>query len=840
MSAKSAFVALQDRFVSSLAIAYCPSMDLVALITPDRDLLVHRTTSWQKLLHCKASAVGSEMVTLAWKPDGLHLAVGCDRGDVLIIEIESGGVVPRACSTFCHEHCVTAMHWVQITETMEQNGRCSERKRRCRNSSGAVGAARCARDVMSQSKVQFQRRAARFLAGSRATTSLDTLLVTADKQGCIALWWMGHVLLTRVDLRKHLTDEERRLLDRVGQEQSDVETFRVERVSVVPDLSLVVVLLAFFSSTRGHVDDAMHASKSYRMLSLDMTALQRIREDVALVASTVGCVHTLLDRIVSCNKQMKTEWKNATRVFELKMGLIGSLYEKYACEVTPQEDMLSVLVSGIAPPVLAQYFAQDIQEMSVHRMQKAMCSGCDSLRTLAEGTLKQALVELLFRLSEIRGHAKWKTQEYANTLGITISALDDLVRVVEDALVEVETLILAIHETLLDFALLFQWMIERIRIHTNVHRRGGDTSASGLAGSNASTATGPNSLLNLRRLCDFLQRAAEAAKRFRKQQPSPSTYKVETTFGNPVSLHLSARQVPSSDSAQNPAAGCFDALTQSMQEQWLILQNAVSITLAQTIRRDPSGCFTIGNSNSVVDECRIHFRKPFSEQRSDDIAEIADGSSDEESEEETVDWDALKYYGRLPDDQTDCSTMLVGFRLRSGLLLLLRASQREDYRPLQHGTPSRLVWDAAVIRFSRESSEGAVTCQAFDFYGDGPSDKQEQLAFVLDCVADGGKGHEAWLYLQSYDNVAFSCTNAAMPLEVILAQCVTLTISLDPTRGRRIASLSTPVQTSGNAIAVTATGARGVVCVTLPPARLVILDAEDSGDDEDDDGDVVK
>ena len=44
------------------------------------------------------------------------------------------------------------------------------------------------------------------------------------------------------------------------------------------------------------------------------------------------------------------------------------------------------------------------------------------------------------------------------------------------------------------------------------------------------------------------------------------------------------------------------------------------------------------------------------------------------------------------------------------------------------------------------------------------------------------------------------------------------------------------MQTSGNAIAVTATGARGVVCVTLPPARLVILDAEDSEEDEDDEG----
>ncbi|KAG6975989.1 hypothetical protein JG688_00001845 [Phytophthora aleatoria] len=69
MPPKRAFVALQDRFVSSLAVTCCPTMDLVAVLTLDHHLLVHRTTSWQKLLHVKPSDVGFEMVTLAWKPD---------------------------------------------------------------------------------------------------------------------------------------------------------------------------------------------------------------------------------------------------------------------------------------------------------------------------------------------------------------------------------------------------------------------------------------------------------------------------------------------------------------------------------------------------------------------------------------------------------------------------------------------------------------------------------------------------------------------------------------------------------------------------------------------------
>eukprot|EP00644_Phytophthora_capsici_P013626 jgi/Phyca11/18092/fgenesh1_pg.PHYCAscaffold_33_\ len=136
--------------------------------------------------------------------------------------------------------------------------------------------------------------------------------------------------------------------------------------------------------------------KLHRMLTLDVAAIQHIQDDVALVASTVDRVDGILSSISTVGRQMMTEWKNATRILELKMGLIGSLYEKYACEDPPQVDMLSVVVTGITAPALAQYFAQDIQELSVHRMQKALFSGCDSLRALADEKMKLHLVEIFY------------------------------------------------------------------------------------------------------------------------------------------------------------------------------------------------------------------------------------------------------------------------------------------------------------------------------------------------------------------------------------------------------------------------------------------------------------
>ncbi|KAH7484453.1 Anaphase-promoting complex subunit 4 [Phytophthora ramorum] len=408
MSLKRAFVALQERFVSSLAVACCPTMDLVAVLTLDHHLLVHRTTSWQKLLHIKPSDVAFEMVTLAWRPDGLQLAVGCGEGDVAIFEIESGETLPERRSSSRHEHYITAMHWAQINEVESPSTGSGSRNKRCRRKvSGSLTDASSG-DFTSQSKLQFRRRSSRFLAGySDEVVGENTVLVTADAGGFIALWWMGSVLLTRIDIRTHFTDEEVQSMESMGHQRGDTSGFRIERVDLAPDLSLLFVLVVFPSCSQGGDSvDGGSQTKLHRMLTLDMTGIERINEDVALVASTIDRVHTILNRIVTTGKQMTTEWKNAMRIFELKMGLIGSLYEKYACEDPPQVDMLSVVVSGITAPALAQYFAQDIQEMSVHRMQKALFSGCDTLRTLVDEKLKCDLVDLLFLISELRAKAE--------------------------------------------------------------------------------------------------------------------------------------------------------------------------------------------------------------------------------------------------------------------------------------------------------------------------------------------------------------------------------------------------------------------------------------------------
>ncbi|KAF4042625.1 Anaphase-promoting complex cyclosome subunit 4 [Phytophthora infestans] len=828
MPAKHAFVALQDRFVSSLVIACCPTMDLVAVLTLDHHLLVHRTTSWQKLLHVKPSDVGLEMVTLAWKPDGLQLAVGCDEGDVAIFEIESGEIIPERRSNLRHEICITAMHWAQLSE-VGASVCTSNNKRRRHKRYGALGEHWNAPGLISQSKLQFQHRSTRFLRGFKEEGLVDdSVLLTGDERGFIALWWMGRVLLTRIDVSKHFTEEEFETMESMGYERGDTSGFRIERADLTPDFSLLFVLVVFSSKKSSHsVDNTIKVqedTKVHRLLTLDMTTVQYIHEDVTLVANTIDRAHEILDRIATTGRQMTTEWKNATRIFELKMGLIGSLYEKYACEDPPQVDMLSVVVTGITAPALAQYFAQDIEEMSVHRMQKALFSGCDTLRALVDEKLKPDLVSFLFLVSELRGHVKWNPQTYSKTMGITVAVLDELVKTTQDTLVAMETLTLALHETRQDFSLFFQWILERIRIHSNSSR------SEGAIGRDAGDAKGTKSLLNLRRLCDFLQHAAEVAKQFKKQQPGHNIYRVETTFGNPVSHQLTMGPGLLNESSKNQSEGCLD-LIKSLQERWTAILDAVGGTLAQSIGRKESGCFTVGDS---VEECHVRFRQLVNTKRSEDIDAIGVQSEDEDSDE-AVDWDALKHFGSVQDGPANCSMILIGFRLQSGVLRLLRTCQDTDSTQLRRDHTSRLHWEAATVNFSHESSSSPLICQGFDFYGDMSTNKVEQLAFVLGRAGEG-QVHQEWLYLQQYDRIEFTKLNPSTSFEAAVADPIH-TFRLDQLRGRVIASLPTANHASKNATSVIATASRGVLCVVIPPSRLSVYDAEDSEDEEDGDDD---
>ena len=84
------FDVLANKVVSGevTRMEWCPTMDLLALVTADSSLMVHRPGGWQRLfVH---TGFDHPITCLAWQPDGQVLAVGHADGSVTLFGVEDG------------------------------------------------------------------------------------------------------------------------------------------------------------------------------------------------------------------------------------------------------------------------------------------------------------------------------------------------------------------------------------------------------------------------------------------------------------------------------------------------------------------------------------------------------------------------------------------------------------------------------------------------------------------------------------------------------------------------------------------------------------------------------
>ena len=97
-----------------LAMEWCPTMDLIALITSDSQILVHRVT-WQRLF---VISVDEQPVRcLAWRPDGKQLAAGHADGSVTLYDVEDGEQLSRHRE---HPSPLCLFSWVEAAPAGEQ------------------------------------------------------------------------------------------------------------------------------------------------------------------------------------------------------------------------------------------------------------------------------------------------------------------------------------------------------------------------------------------------------------------------------------------------------------------------------------------------------------------------------------------------------------------------------------------------------------------------------------------------------------------------------------------------------------------------------------------------
>ncbi|OQS05206.1 hypothetical protein THRCLA_02611 [Thraustotheca clavata] len=458
---------LQDKTLSAKEIACCPTMDIVAVLTLDAQLL--RSVSWQRLLHVKPTELSAPISAMTWRPDGLVLAVGLENGKIVLYDMETASIDSTIelfgkVHSWEHKHGITALSWTNIpSSSSKQNDRTCY-------------------FVMNPAipSVESSNKFPPVLA-------LDDdrhILVSGDANGDIIAWAYGAVCILCIKANMYGSSG-----------------IPVSNLFLMEDLSSVVL------------------ANNKSIQSIELRDLGENQSQLFVVAHHVREIQNLLRTAESTLKQINSEWNTGTRIFEAKMRLLSPAYAKYATKECPQAHMYLLLCSGLGFPALINFFAQDLQEQGIQRMQKAFTHACHSIQTLVHEQLQVAANNILFRLCELRG----LTQAHAHHFQlITPEHIDGLVNLVRGFIVQIERLQIGVRETEVDYSLLFTWFNSMILAQS----------------ANRKPTTKMNSL-DTQRLARFLFRASSCAKAYQAHIGTSSDgIPIEVTFGNSVSEML--------------------------------------------------------------------------------------------------------------------------------------------------------------------------------------------------------------------------------------------------------------------------------------------------------------
>lgn len=356
---------LQKRSTGAKCVALCPTMDLVALLNEDGQLNVHRTLSWDRIL-AKSIEIGDDAwgmpTSVSFSPSGNLLALGHARGQISVVNMESGDVMKAYDSGHLHSNVANLMSddsrsivkiaWVEAPYdyTRDDNPSCSEDDLSLAMISGIGNIHQGlkaslvnASDVSLDTSPQF-RLSESAMPGS--------VLYALGADGRITVYVSGIFPLFAFDERSVEADM------KVIKSLYSVPRMRL---SDKQPAVLRIEKNLLFSSSKWSVS---------RLLS------QHYDEHVVLLLIRAKANAARLSSMLSaCAKR----WKDAIRPLSAKIGLLKSALAGYEMNMSPLQFLYSIAQCGLWHPVATMSFATHWNEQGLARTRAAVDTASKSI-----------------------------------------------------------------------------------------------------------------------------------------------------------------------------------------------------------------------------------------------------------------------------------------------------------------------------------------------------------------------------------------------------------------------------------------------------------------------------
>ncbi|BBN15342.1 anaphase-promoting complex subunit 4 [Marchantia polymorpha subsp. ruderalis] len=455
------FSLLLDKSLPSLVViaAWNPGKDLLAMVTMDHQLIVHRL-NWQRLW---AISPDLTVTSICWRPDGKALAVGHINGSIAIHDVENGDVLRK---TGTHQVAVECLYWAEegqnITDNEDEIFLYEDRTPRFfppPPKPPSMPGTAPSFDMSSVLGSAMEDLGGGSLKGATQDVKhgLD-VLCSGDKDGVICLSAFGVFPIGKLDVRELVVNE--MASGTKGDEKSSEQLLNASafQVSLSSDLRHMTVVCTGTSTVDGRTRST--SSGNY-CLSVNTAILGDRRKELRQVALQASSIEELIDVLQTSLSVMEKQWSEAiTAVYE-KFNGFTQLLREHGSNVSPQDELLGLLTCGYASPALHQFLAASVGEGGLKRLAKSIDTASKELYSVLSEHMQPAAEIIAFRLGELRGLARWHAR--LACVGLEESLMDRALEHAGMLLVQLERLLRIVSETTGGFRLFFVWLLKALR-----------------------------------------------------------------------------------------------------------------------------------------------------------------------------------------------------------------------------------------------------------------------------------------------------------------------------------------------------------------------------------------
>ncbi|OOQ87762.1 anaphase-promoting complex component Cut20/Apc4 [Penicillium brasilianum] len=469
-------------------LAYCPSMDLIALATDDDELRVFRLNgqrvfggSFQGDPYLGEDEADGEVRALAWKGNGRLLAVACGDGSVRIISAYSGKTVHhyQAFEENKEESAMTDQKQSPKVTCLGWGINFTDSKAAQKHLHGAAGQI-SVEDLLTPGihpskaaailKADLPRELALLdiesslpklstlpatgaeddLFSSRASIDAIFHSSTKDNSDSVDVLFVGFD-----DGSVHL-----RIFDCF-----EIGSFPIgESAGVAGSCHILRHASHPLSSTHALLSSPAKGGEScgpIDLVTLDLRFITKSGRYLSLLASKTTQLQNLLRYISQVQKQIEVEWKNAQELPARFLRSVNQdLQDQCQCDFTTA--IYHLVVTGHCFEPMKEFLVDIVGERGHKRWDKAVSGGYESIRRLTHESLLPALQRSQVLLSRLVGLSKF--HKLNDVLGLDTSKLNAIVETLDCLHLLAHRILNHASEELDQFAAFSRWLRHEIMI----------------------------------------------------------------------------------------------------------------------------------------------------------------------------------------------------------------------------------------------------------------------------------------------------------------------------------------------------------------------------------------